>query len=200
MGSPIQLRDASAPVGAIDQIEQEVAAQYAAHADGLLRYATLLLPAGEDARDALQEVFLRYFLERTCGGRIDNPRAWLYRVLRNYFLDWLDTAARKHETPGVDVDEFPAATHDPEALMYRAEVAALIRVVLSDRELNCLLLRAEGLSYAEIADVLNLCMGTVGAYLTRAQKKMQEAAAKDGSFRASSPQALAILSYEAACC
>ena len=119
------------PAVAIEQIEQEIAALYDAQADGLLRYAALLLPAGEDSRDALQEVFLRYFLERNCGGHIDNPRAWLYRVLRNYVLDWLDTAVRKHETPGVEVDNFAAATNDPEALMYRTEVAAQIRAVLS---------------------------------------------------------------------
>lgn len=197
MGFANHLWDASVPAGAIDQ---EVAALYDAHADGLLHYAALVLPAGEDARDALQEVFLRYFLERTCGGHIDNPRAWLYRVLRNYLLDWLDTAARKHEVPGVDVDEFPASTDDPEALMHQAEVAVQVCAALSDRELNCLLLRAEGLSYSEIADVLTLSVGTVGVYLTRAQKKMREAADKDGSFRVGSPEALAMLSYEAACC
>jgi len=185
---------------AADAIEPEVVALYQAHADGLLRYAVSLMPAADDARDALQEVFLRYFLERKCGGRIDNPRAWLYRVLRNYFLDWLDTAARKREIPGLDEDEFPAGGDDPETLMYRSQVAAQICSVLFDRELNCILLRAEGLSYAEIADVLNLRIGTVGVYLTRAQKKMQAAAKEDGSFRVGSAQALAMLSYEAACC
>jgi len=191
-------QDTSQPANAI---EQELVALYNAHADGLLHYAASLLPAAEDAQDALQEVFLRYFLERNCGGCIDSPRAWLYRVLRNYFLDWLDTAARKREIRGLDGDEFPTASgDDPETLMYRSQVAAQIRAVLSDRELNCLLLRAEGLSYSEIADVLNLCIGTVGVYLTRAQKKMQKAAEEDGSFRASSAQALAMLSYEAACC
>jgi RNA polymerase sigma-70 factor (ECF subfamily) len=190
-------QNASLPTGAI---EQEVAALYHAHADGLFHYAASLLPAAEDARDALQEVFLRYFLERSCGGSIDNPRAWLYRVLRNYFLDWLDTAARKREIPGLDADEFPATGGDPEALMGRSQVAAHIRSVLSDRELNCLLLRAQGLSYSEIADVLNLRSGTVGVYLTRAQKKMKKAAEEDGSFRVASAHALAMLSYEAACC
>lgn len=196
MDASIQVRDAGAPAGTV---EQEVAALYGAYADGLLHYASSLLPAVEDARDALQEIFLRYFLERNCGGCIENPRAWLYRVLRNYFLDWLDTAARKREVAGLDADEFPSVNSDPEALVHRSQVAEQIRSVLSDRELNCLLLRAEGLTYSEIADVLNLSMGTIGVYLTRAQKKMQEAAEEDGSFRLRSAQAIAMLSYEATC-
>ncbi len=176
-------------------IEREVIAIYQAHASGLLHYAVSLLHQPEDARDALQEVFLRYFLERSCGGQVDNPRAWLYRVLRNYLLDWLDKAARKHEVPGSNADEFPDAAGDPETLIYRAQLAVQIQSVLSDRELNCLLLRAEGLSYLEIADVLNLRMGTVGAYLARAQKKLRGAAEEDEKFHSGAAQALALLCH-----
>ena len=180
------------------EIEKEVIALYKAHADGILHYAFLLVHQPEDARDALQEVFLRYFLERSCGGQIENPRAWLYRVLRNYLLDWLDTAARKREVPGANADKFPVTGSDPETLIHRQQVAEQIRSVLSDRELNCLLLRAQGLSYIEIADVLNLRVGTVGTYLTRGQKKFRGAAQEDGTFRGGSAQALALLCYEAA--
>jgi RNA polymerase sigma-70 factor (ECF subfamily) len=189
------LRDAIAP--AAHTLEQEVAAAYSAHTDGLFHYAVSFVHQADDARDALQEVFLRYFAERNLGGRIDNPRAWLYRVLRNYLLDWLDTAARKHEVPGSDTDRFPHGGSDPEVLIYQVQVAAQIRSLLSNRELNCLLLRAEGLSYLEIADVLNLRMGSVGAYLARVQKKLQGAAQQDRKFYTDAGQALAFLCHEA---
>ena len=177
-------------------LEQEVAAVYEAHAGGLFHYAVTLLHQAEDAQDALQEVFLRYFLERSCGGHVDSPRAWLYRVLRNYMLDWLEKASRKHEVSGSDADRFPARAADPEVLLHGAEVAAQIRLALTDRELNCLLLRAEGLSYLEIADVLNLQSGTVGAYLARVQRKLRVAAEDDRKFQEGVAQGITFLCHE----
>jgi DNA-directed RNA polymerase specialized sigma24 family protein len=46
---------------------------------------------------------------------------------------------------------------------------------LAPRELECVRLRAEGLSYDEIAEVLDLRQGTVGATLARAHKKVRRA-------------------------
>ena len=62
------------------ELEHEVAALYIEHAAGLLRYAVTLARNQDTGRDAVQEVFLRYFAERRYGNRIENPRAWLYRV------------------------------------------------------------------------------------------------------------------------
>lgn len=178
-------------------VEDEVAAAYEAHADGLYRYAASLTHDAEDAKDALQEVFLRYFLERNCGGCIDSPRAWLYRVLRNYLFDRLEQAARRHEVRGSDWDQFAAKGDDPEIRCHRAQAAAQIRAVLTDRELNCLLLRAEGLSYLEIADVLNLRTGTVGVYLARAQRKLRGASDDQQRFHEGVAQGLTYLCHEA---
>ena len=183
-----------------DAIEQEVAAAYEAYADGLYRYALSILRQPEDARDALQEAFLRYFLQRNCGGQVDLPRAWLYRVLRNYLIDQLDMACHRHEIPGSNTDQFQSDGHDPETLTYRSQVAQQIRSILSDRELNCLLLRTEGLSYAEIAEVMSLKVGTVGAYLAHIQKKLQNAATGDKDYRIGAIRALAMLCYEATAC
>ena len=44
---------------------------------------------------------------------------------------------------------------------------------MSDRELDCLLLRAEGLEYEEIAETMGVRSGTVGALLSRAQHKLR---------------------------
>ncbi len=181
-------------LAAPDAIEQEIAAAYETYADGLYHYAVSLLRQPEDARDALQEAFLRYFLQRNCGGQVDHPRAWLYRVLRNYILDHLDRASRKHEIPGTNTDKFQGSGGDPEALSYRSQVAEQIRAILSDRELNCLLLRTEGLSYAEIADVMTLKVGTVGAYLAHVQKKLRDAATRE-DYRIDTTLALAMLCF-----
>jgi DNA-binding CsgD family transcriptional regulator len=46
--------------------------------------------------------------------------------------------------------------------------------LLSPRELECFRLRAEGLRYQEIAEVMVLRAGTVGALLARVQRKIRE--------------------------
>ncbi len=48
------------------------------------------------AQDALQEVFLRFFIARSSGQDIQNGKSWLYRVLRNYLLDRVKEAAFKN--------------------------------------------------------------------------------------------------------
>jgi DNA-directed RNA polymerase specialized sigma24 family protein len=71
------------------ELEQEVAALYIEHASRLLRYAETLARNQDMGRDAVQEVFLRYFAERRYGNVVENPRAWLYRVLHNpYSTAW----------------------------------------------------------------------------------------------------------------
>ena len=79
------------------ELEQEVAALYIEHAARLLRYAETLTRNPDMGRDAVQEVFLRYFAERRYGNVVENPRPWLYRVLHNHLLDRLDRAAMKCE-------------------------------------------------------------------------------------------------------
>ena len=64
------------------ELEQEVADLYSEHAVKLLRYAETLTRDTDVGRDAVQEVFLRYSAERRYGVRVENPRAWLYRVLQ----------------------------------------------------------------------------------------------------------------------
>jgi RNA polymerase sigma-70 factor (ECF subfamily) len=150
-----------------------VVAAYHQHAAGLLRYATSLARNGDQARDAVQEVFLRYFVERNYGRQIDNPRAWLYQVLRNHLLSRLQTASSQREVASDDIEREPDQRCDPETLLQRNQTAREIAATLSDRELDCLRLRAEGLSYDEIAETMSIRAGTVGALLTRVHKKLR---------------------------
>ena len=54
----------------------------------------------------------------------------------------------------------------------RAQMAKEISSVLTGREMECLRLRSDELSYEEIADILGVRPGTVSALLTRAHKKL----------------------------
>ena len=79
------------------KIDQEVIDHYAHHGPSLLRYAIAIAGDGGHAQDALQETFLRYFVARSEDRQIANPKAWLFRVLRNYILDTLKAPHRRNE-------------------------------------------------------------------------------------------------------
>jgi RNA polymerase sigma-70 factor (ECF subfamily) len=164
--------DEAAPV---NDMEREMAELYRGHAPGLLRYAFGLIHDTGGAQDALQEIFLRYFVARSEGRKFDDARAWLFRVLRNHLLDTLKSASVKNEIAIDGTHDSADNYNDPEKHYQRREMARELTRMLAPRELECVRLRAEGLSYDEIAEVLHLQQGTVGATLARAHKKIRRA-------------------------
>ncbi len=154
-------------------LKREITQIYEDCSAGLYRYGYTLTRNEDLARDALQEAFLRLFITRQDGAEIRQPKAWLYRVLRNHLLDGL----RSHASREVGIDELresPDGRQDPEASYRHAEVTRRLWGALSPRELECLRLRSEGLSYDEIAGVLGIRQGTVGALLARAHRKVRQ--------------------------
>ena len=161
-------------------LENEVVAVYQSCAADLLRFASSLARNDEAGRDAVQEVFLRYFVERRYGRVIENPRAWLYQSARNYLLNRLKAAAAQYETSSDSLDSVPARQPTPEQQLGSSELAREVAAALTPREMDCVRLRAEGFGYAEIAGILNVRPGTVGALLARAAKKLDRPDAGGG--------------------
>lgn len=157
-------------------IDLEVSEQYRLYGGELLRYATSLAGNPEVARDAVQDVFVRYFVDRRYGRLIASPRAWLYRVLHNCLVDRMRASATRKQEDPESLESLPAATADPEEAARDSETARTILSVLSPRELACLRLHAEGLTYDEISSVLGIQPGTVGALLARVRRKLQQTA------------------------
>ena len=157
-----------------DELELEIARAYEAYSTGLLRYALVTTRNRESAQDAVQEVFLRYFVSRSQGQTIQTPKAWLYRVLRNYLLDCLKSSVNREtgmDTLRLIVDQ----NQDPEVSYHRRELARRVCALLAPRELECLRLRNDGFGYEEIAAILSVRSGTVAALLSRGQKKIRKA-------------------------
>jgi len=171
----------SAPAGtamarlrAADNLDAEVVEAYQQHSAGLFRYAVVIVHNRESAQDAVQEIFLRYFVVRSQGQTIQNCKAWLFRVLRNHLLDSLKSASTKNEIGMEHAGQSVDAAQDPELTYHHTELARRIWSTLAPRELECLRLRNEGFCYEEIAEILSVRTGTVGALLTRAQKKIRK--------------------------
>jgi RNA polymerase sigma factor (sigma-70 family) len=155
------------------ELEREVVAVYEQCSAELLAYGSSMTGNADSALDAVQETFLRYIVERRHGRRIESPRAWLYRVLRHYLLDRFDAASVRREVATEDLTDVPDGRHDPESLLQQAQMAEEVTLALTPREMECLRLRASGLSYAEIAGQLGIQAGTVSALLTRVHKKLR---------------------------
>jgi len=125
------------------------------------------------AQDGIQEVFMRYFLIRAAGQQIENVRAWLFRVLRNYLVD-----CRRKGNLSLSVDlEYATQVvdlrQDIEAAYQQNECFRKALGELTPRERECIQLRLEGFGYEEIAQMLEIRPGTVSALLARALRKLR---------------------------
>jgi RNA polymerase sigma-70 factor, ECF subfamily len=156
-----------------ETLEFEIGALHHMHASAMVRFAFTITSDRGVCQDAVQEAFLRYFIERRYGRSITNPRAWLYQVVRNYLFDLIKSASAGQEVAFEEVDSLPDAQHDPEQMVERSDRVREIATALSARELQCLRLRSDGLSYDEIGLAMSITPGTVGALLARAHTKFR---------------------------
>lgn len=155
-------------------LEQELSELYRATAANLFRYGLLLTRNVGLAQDAVQETFLKYYIYRR-QGELQAERAWLFRVLRNYILDQQKSHGTKMSVSLDAARDYQDGAHSPEKAFERSEAVNLALEILSPRELQCLQLRTEGFSYKEIAGILAIEPGTVGALLARSTDKIRRA-------------------------
>ena len=175
------------------ELEREVALLYEENSARLVGYARTLMRNGDNGRDAVHEVFLRYFAERRYGHHVENPRAWLYRALHNYLMDQLQSPASRYEVPAEGALEFSGTQGPPECLIQQTQTAQQIVSRLTPRELDCLRLRVEGFSYGQIADQLGICAGTVSALLPRVYAKLRQDVAEGSLVAEGTAGALGLL-------
>jgi len=143
----------------------------------LLRYLVCLGLSNDEAQDVVQDAFLSLHRHVASGGSQENIRSWLYRVAHNRARNCQNSYDRRFGAPletGIDsaLDE---AT--PERIVLEKEkfrrLDKAIRL-LAESERECLLLRAGGLRYREIGEVLGLPTSTVADTVDRAIKKLAE--------------------------
>ena len=140
----------------------------------LLRYLLSLGLPAQDGEEVIQEVFLALFQHLQRGRSRENLRGWVFRVAHNLGLKRRLATAR--EATGATGDrEFLAAARpdpaeDPEEQFLSSQRLQRLQAVLRalpEQDQWCLSLRAEGLRYREIAEVLGMSLGSVSASLGR---------------------------------
>lgn len=143
---------------------------------GLLYY---LVGSAEDARDALQETFVKCWRRRKSIGEVENLRAWIFRVALNAGRDLRGTAWNRRRRP-LDGEEgaLPSKDQPPETDASRREEVARIHQALAQlrpQEQEIFLLRENGqMTYEEIALSINVPVGTVKTRMRLALRKLRE--------------------------
>lgn len=143
-----------------------------------------------EAEDLTQEVFLTLYQKPPRGAREHNVGAWLYRVATNKGYNHIRGRQRQWQrnrllTPGADPSQATVWDGDPAQAVEQRETAARVRRALAGltrRQVQLLLLRQMGLSYAEVATVCEIAPGSVGTLLARAATAFrQQYAQQSGS-------------------
>lgn len=139
----------------------------------LVRYLTRRLGDRDWAEEVAQETFLRALRQ----GELTNERSWLFAVATNLVRDQARKDERRRRRLQLLAAEERERVSEPTDSIERAQDAAFARRAvdsLAERDRLALLMREEGLDYGEIAEALNLSVGSVGTTLARARRRLTE--------------------------
>ena len=140
-----------------------------------------------DAEDLVQDALVRAYRFWHTFERNSNCKAWLLKILTNTFLNRYHKRKREREvlgealaeqraTDGVLVQQHSLAQRDPEGALVSSmlsdDVARALTEVPPDFRVAVVLCDIEGLSYKEIAEVMECPVGTVMSRLHRARQNL----------------------------
>ena len=157
--------------------------------DALYRTGLRMTRSEAEAEDLVQETYIKAFRHRDQFTPGTNLKAWLFRILTNTFINqYRRKAARPDTTELDDVDESILYRHmrdvspgssspDPEAELINNTLSSEVKEALEslpEKFRTTLLLDVEGFAYKEIAQMLDIPIGTVMSRLHRGRKYLQK--------------------------
>lgn len=156
----------------------------------ILDYCRRLVGDATVAEDLAQETFVKFYLGLSGFDPSKPVSPYLYRIAHNHCLDWL----RKKRVPtvplvwqdeegrGLREADAPDRTLAPDELVERLEVRQAVDEALASLPptyRGALIMRhREGMSYEEIAEALDMPLGTVKARIHRGREKLQQTLTK----------------------
>ncbi|MCB9899385.1 MAG: sigma-70 family RNA polymerase sigma factor [Planctomycetes bacterium] len=155
--------------------------------DALWRFAERMCWEGGTAEDCVQEAVLTAWRKFEAFSVGTNFRAWVFRILVNTIFNANNSLRRRLRVTdrGADLDLVAALEReeayehvlaDPERVLSRVsdELRGAVKSLPQAERMVFLLRAIEGFSYREIADTLEIPMGTVMSHLFRARARLRE--------------------------
>ena len=176
-------RSAASEPGGRSSRSASFEAEALTYLDGLYRAALRLTRVPADAEDLVQETYLRAFRASDSFEPDTNLRAWLFTILHNTARNRARDRAREHLTIDSDAvdraaDTRPGSSDTPEALLLRDVLAPELQAAidaLPETFRQAVWLRdVEEFSYAEIAAMLEIPIGTVMSRISRGRRMLFE--------------------------
>lgn len=145
----------------------------------------------EDAKDITQEAFIKVFKSITSFREDSSFSTWLYRIVMNTCKDEL----RKKKLKVVSIDrdievgessvtfEIPDHTYSPEVVYEKKQLHAMLSQALTDlpeqNRIVVIMRDVQGFSYEDIAECINIPVGTVKSRINRGRHMLREMITKD---------------------
>ena len=164
--SVLELDSVKEPREASDP-KQITAALFEQQRKAVYRYLVSLGLRPQVAGEVTQDCFLRLYRHLRSNGNSENLRGWVFRVAHNLAMNELKRGGAAVDAPEMEAD--PGG--DPEQALLRKERMVRMQTAiqaLPRRQQECLHLRAEGLRYREIAQVLGIGISSVAESVQRA--------------------------------
>jgi RNA polymerase sigma factor (sigma-70 family) len=162
----------------------ELLHRYQSHVDRILYH---LAPDWQDRADLAQEVWVRVYRNIKSLQEPEKFRGWLNRIVTNLFYDEL-RKRKRHSAPlsldaPLNIDdrevdwELRSDTPGPEEAMTTQEFYHQLQTAIADLpeafRMTIVLREIEGMAYEEIAELMNVSLGTVKSRIARARQRLQ---------------------------
>lgn len=171
-------------------VRERLQAEALTYIDSLYRTALRMTRNPSDAEDLVQETYLRAFRSLHQFKEGTNLRAWIFRIMTNAFINEYRKRSRRPQSSSLDdLEEFylydhlvdsgvqPTSERPEDVVLSQITTDDVIDAMdeLSDDFKNVVMLAdVEGFTYREIAEILDIPVGTVMSRLYRARRKLQQ--------------------------
>ncbi len=166
----------------IENIDEEFRKEALPHMDALYNYALQLTQDSDDAADLLQETYVKAYRFWDKFEKGTNCKAWLFRIMKNSFINFYRKNIKSPEK--LDYDEIEEIyetiksneenPHNLDREIYDNvlddDVMSALKSLPEEFRTVLIMCDIEGMTYEEIADFLDIPIGTVRSRIHRARK------------------------------
>lgn len=167
------------------QKQQDFNEEMLPHLDAIYNFALRLTSDPNDAEDLVQDTIVKAFRFFSSYEKGTNAKAWLFRILKNsYINNYRKKSKQPHQVDYAEVSQYyesvrseQTETSDLEDLMFREmlddDVTTALTDLPEDFRTVVLLCDVEGFTYEEIANMLDVPIGTIRSRLHRGRNLLR---------------------------